>query len=97
MTLDELGWNPEATGVGSLLMIEPGLPRDEAGRPYQPIFWFAEDSRLLGLVVDAEDHVLAWAAELDVADPDGWQCRRVPEAIEQAARDWWAAQETAEA
>ncbi len=94
MTLDEIEWNPAATGVGSLLMTERGLPRDELGHPYQPLFWFAGGGTILGLVVDADDHVLAWGGDCaeELADPP--ECQRVPDAIERAARKWWSEQET---
>jgi hypothetical protein len=94
MALDGVEWNPEATGVGSLLMVEPGLPRDEFGHPYQPLFWFDGESRALGLVVDADDHVLAYlnnaqGIPFTVLDPPP-KVQRVPEAIDRAARRWWA-------
>ena len=91
MTLDDVEWNPDATGVGSMLMVEPGLPRDEFGHPYQPLFWFAGEGKLLELVVDADGHVLAWGSQedpsADLADPP--EIQRVPEAIEAAARRDW--------
>jgi hypothetical protein len=91
MTLDDIEWNPDATGVGSMLMVEPGLPKDEFGHPYQPLFWFARNGRLLELVVDADGHVLAWGSQEDAAaDPaDPPEIQRVPEAIEAAARRDW--------
>lgn len=36
---------------------QKGLPRDEFGHPYQPLFWF-DDTRPIGLVRDEEGHVL---------------------------------------
>jgi hypothetical protein len=94
VNLDDMTWPPEAAGVGALLMTDPALPRDEFGHPYQPLFWFDDQSRTTGLVVDDDDHVLAWvnnadgnpAIELDQS------CQRVPEAVEQAARHWWSKQ-----
>jgi len=76
-------------------MLDADLPRDEFGHPYQPLFWFDEASRPISLVTDFHDHVLAWASA--AAGPlmmDPPRCRRVPEAIEQAARCWWSAQQT---
>ena len=91
MTLDDIEWNPEASGVGSMLMVAPGLPRDEFGHPYQPLFWFAGESILLGLVVDADDHVLAWGSVADASAPlaEPPEIQRVPAAIEAAARRDW--------
>lgn len=77
-----------------MLMTGPGLPRDGLGRPYQPLFWFDADSRSLGMVLDAEGHVLAWDIDTThLDDPDAWRCQRVPEAIEQAAWEWWRTRE----
>ena len=94
MTLDELAWNSEAAGVGALLMTDPVLPRDSFGHPYQPLFWFDEHSRPIGLVVDADGHVVAWeksaGGNRDLSDD--WRCQRVPPEVEQAAREWWSDQ-----
>ena len=93
MTTDDLSWAPEASGIGSLLMTDPALPRDDFGHPYQALFWFDAEGRTLGLVVDEEDHVLGYQnnAEGDpllLSDPP--RCQRLPGAIEDAARQWWA-------
>lgn len=96
LRLDDMEWPPSASGVGSLLVLDTDLPRDEFGHPYQPLFWFDEASQPIGLVTDFHDHVLAWASTA-AGDPlmmDPPRCRRVPEAIEQAARCWWSAQQT---
>lgn len=91
VNVDDITWPPAAAGVGALLMIDSALPRDEFGDPYQPLFWFDEEGRSIGLVVDAHDHVLAWVNNAEgnprvEVDPG---CRRVPEIVERAARDWW--------
>ena len=82
-----------------MLMTDRGLQRDDFGHPYQALFWFDADSQPLGLVVDEEDHVLGYEnnAEGDpllLSDPP--TCRRLPDAIEDAAREWWAHQPNAE-
>ena len=91
MTLDDIEWNPDATGVGSMLMVEPGLPNDDFGHPYQPLFWFADEGKLLELVVDPDGHLLAWGSQEDAsagrAEPH--EIQRVPAAIEAAARRDW--------
>ena len=94
MTLDELPWNSEAAGVGALLMTDPVLPRDSFGHPYQPLFWFDQQSRPLGLVLDTDGHIVAWenSAEGNSEPPDEWRCQRVPPEVEQAAREWWSEQ-----
>lgn len=75
-------------------MIEPGLPRNGLGRPYQPLVWFDSDSRSLGPVLDEEGHVLAWDNDTThVEDPDSWRCQRAPEAIERATWEWWHEQD----
>jgi hypothetical protein len=91
MMLDDIEWNPDATGVGSMLMVEPGLPTDEFGHPYQPLFWFAGEGKLLELVVDAEGHLLAWGSREDASVERAYprEIQRVPEAIEAAARRDW--------
>ena len=85
MTLDDIEWNPEATGVGSMLMVAPGLPTDEFGHPYQPLFWFAGEGILLGLVVDADDHVLAWGSRPDASAPRA----HPPEIQRECPLEWW--------
>lgn len=94
MTLDDIDWHPDATGVGSLLMIDAELPRDQFDHPYQPLFWFNSASQAIGLVRDVAGHVLAYESNADggapLSDPPG--CQRVPEAIEVAAGHWWAEQ-----
>lgn len=97
VSLDALPWPSDAAGVGALLMIDPDLPRDQFQHPYQPLFWFDEHSRPVGLVVDGAGHVLAWrnSAQGDpyvVNDP---RCQRVPVPVEDAARRWWAEQRSA--
>lgn len=78
-------------------MTDAGLARDAFGHPYQPLFWFDAESRILGLVVDADDRVLAYetSAEgdpLSLSDPP--RCQRLPEAVELAARQWWREHDT---
>lgn len=94
VTFQELPLNSDAVGVGALLMTDPLLPRDTFGHPYQPLFYFDQDSRPIGLVVDADGHVVAWENNAqgrpDLSDE--WRCQRVPAEIEQAARDWWSHQ-----
>lgn len=92
-TLDDLSWEPGAAGVGALLVTEAGLPRDEFGHPYQPLFWF-DDTGPIGLVRDEAGHVLAYRNNRE-GDPllsDPLRCQRVPEAVEAAALRWWAGQ-----
>jgi hypothetical protein len=90
VTLDDIEWNPAARGVGSLLMLDRGLPRDEFGHPYQPLIWFDDESRTLGLVLDRNGKVLAWGSNADPgakpADPPVIQL--APEAIARAAWMW---------
>ncbi len=88
MTFDQLPWNSDAAGVGALLMIDPALPRDAFGHPYQPLFWFDQHSRPIGLVVDADGHVVAWEnnAEGNPLCPTTG-LPPSPPAAEQAARD----------
>jgi len=90
---------PDGAGIGSLLMVDPALPQDEFGHPYQPLFWFDDDGRGLGLVVDGDGHVMGWEnnAEGDPfcdGDPDRARCQRMPAAVEAAARRWWHEQAT---
>ena len=94
MTLDDIEWNLAARGVGSLLMIDRDLPRDEFGHPYQPLIWFDDDSRTLCLVVDRNGHVLAWGSNADpgVEPAEPPEIQVVPEAIERAARLWLSEQ-----
>lgn len=94
---EALVWNSKAAGVGALLMTDPNLPRDQFHHPYQPLFWFDDHSRPIGLVVDGDDHVLAWEnnAQGDPDVIDKARCQRVPPAVERAARDWWAEQQSA--
>jgi hypothetical protein len=94
LTLDDLPWNPHAAGVGALLMTDPSLPRDAFGHPYQPLFWFDEASRPIGLIVDGDDRVLAWENNAK-GNPDilaGPTCQRLPDIVEAAARQWWSNQ-----
>jgi hypothetical protein len=75
-------------------MTDPALPKDEFGHPYQPLFWFDEQSQTLGLLVDDDDHVMAWVNNAEgnpevKVDP---RCQGVPEVVERAARDWWSQQ-----
>lgn len=91
MRLDDLPWPASATGIGALLMTDPSLPRDRFDHPYQPSFWFDEDSRPTGMVVDGDGHVVAWESNI-AGDPDASDvatCQRVPTEVEQAAWDWW--------
>src|SRR4051812_20563779 len=39
-------WNGQR-GIGSLLMTDPGLPRDQNGAPHQPCFWFDESGPIV--------------------------------------------------
>lgn len=94
VTLDELPRKSEAAGVGALLMTDPVLPRDSFSHPYQPLFWFDQHSRPLGLVLDVDGHVVAWENNAD-GNPDlsdDRRCQRVPPEVEQAAREWWSEQ-----
>ena len=52
-----------------MLRIHPDLPRNRFHHPYQPLFWFDEQSRAVGLVVDGDGHVLAWESDAK-GDPD---------------------------
>jgi hypothetical protein len=87
VALEALAWNSNAAGVGALLMIDAKLPRDQFGDPYQPLFWFDDQSRPLGLVVDEDGHVLAWesAGHDDPMTVDNLRCQGVPSVVERAA------------
>jgi hypothetical protein len=92
--LDDVTCPPDAAGVGALLMTDPNLPKDEFGHPYQALYWFDGRSRALGLLLDDDEHVLAWVNN-GHGDPDVEvrpMCQRVPEAVERAARHWWSNQ-----
>lgn len=74
--------------------LHPSLPRDEFGHPYQPLFWFDEASRPIGLIVDGDDRVLAWENNAK-GNPDilaSPTCQRLPDIVEAAARQWWSNQ-----
>ncbi len=76
-------------GIGSLLMTDPNLPRDEFGWPYQPLFYF-EGERIPALVHDSDGHVMAYrntAEGAPLMDESTWQ--RAPDAIAAAAVEWW--------
>ncbi len=79
-------------------MTEEDLPRDEFGHPYQPLFWFDERSRPIGLVQDEAGHVLAYEnnAEGDPLLVDPPRCRRLPGDVEAAALRWWVEQQATE-
>ena len=94
MTIDDVPYPPDAHGVGSLLMTGAGLSRDEGGDPYQPLFWFDEASRPLGLVRDEAGHLLAWSGPHH-ADVEPMDVQRVPDDVERAAVEWWVEQEAA--
>ena len=96
-TLDDVTWPAGADGIGALLMTEPGLPRDEFGHPYQPLFWFDSTSHPMGLVRDEAGHVLAYQnnAEGDPLLVDPPRCQRLPEDVEAAALRWWAEHQSA--
>ena len=93
VALHELPGYADAAGVGALLMADSRLPRDGFGHPYQPLFWFDEHSRPIGLVVDANGHVLAWENNAEGDPRRQWKVQRVPLPVEQAARQWWAEQQ----
>jgi hypothetical protein len=88
-------WNGQR-GVGSLLMTDPGLPRDEDGAPYQPCFWFDGDGPIV-LVRDEDGAALGWAST-DGPDPDAWLLRHLPlviiTAAEEAEKSWRATEPT---
>ena len=72
-------------GIGSLLMTDAKLSRDEFGWAYQPLFYF-EGERITGLVRDGDDHVMAYqsTAEGDpLVDESTWQ--QAPDAVGAAA------------
>lgn len=72
-------------------MMDPALPRDHFGYPYQPLFWFDEQSGPIGMVVHREHHVVAWENNAE-GDPDVAEnatCQRVPAEVAHAAWDWW--------
>lgn len=96
-TLDDIDWPAGADGVGALLMTEQGLPRDEFGHPYQPLFWFDATSRPIGLVRDEADDVLAYEnnAEGDPLLVNPPRCQRLPEDVQAAALRWWAQHQSA--
>jgi hypothetical protein len=76
-------------GIGSLLMTDPNLPRDEFGWPYQPLFYF-EGERITGLVHDSDGDIMAYrntAEGAPLMDESTWQ--RAPDAIAAAAVEWW--------
>jgi hypothetical protein len=72
-------------GIGSLLMTDPGLPRDENDAPYQPCFWFDEDGPII-LVRDDDGAALGWGST-EGPDPDGWLLRHMPPVIVAAAEE----------
>lgn len=84
-------------GVGSLLMTDPDLPRDEFGWPYQPLFYF-EGHRITGLVRDEAGYVMAYRNTVEgdpLVDDSTWQ--RAPDAIAAAAVEWWEERKRANA
>ena len=88
--LDDLPEPAGADGLGALLMIEEGLPRDEFGHPYQALFWFDAASRPIGLARDGAGRVVAYQNNAE-GDPllAALPCyQRVPDVIEAAARRW---------
>jgi hypothetical protein len=76
-------------GIGSFLMTDPDLPRDEFSWPYQPLFYFHGD-RITGLVYDQDGHVMAYRNTPE-GDPrveeSTWQ--RAPDPVAAAAVEWW--------
>ncbi len=57
-SMSELTPPTEQCGTGSLLMTGEGRDRMPSGAPYQPAFWFGDQSIILGLVNDDEGHHL---------------------------------------
>lgn len=47
-------------GIGSLLMIQDGLPFDEFGHPWQAVFYFDADSKPTRLMTDEYGRALGY-------------------------------------
>ena len=91
--MSELTPPAEKRGTGSLLMIGEGRERMPSGAPYQPAFWFGEESVILGLVTDAEVDPLGYA---DADLPERWEDTEfvaLPDGIAEEARTWFHGQQ----
>lgn len=87
--MTEAGGQHDEDGIGSLLMLDNDLPRDEFGWPYQALFYF-QGERIKGLVYDDDGRVMAYrnTAQGDpLVEESTWQ--RAPEPIAAAAKEWW--------
>ena len=78
--------------VGSLLMVEPGLPRDQYGHPYQVRTVADRPGAPARLLLDDNGQPLVRTPRTDEddTDPDEWLHEPAPPPIADAARRWHA-------
>ena len=89
-SIDDLVGKPGDVGIGAVLMIDPMLPVDEFGFPYQALVWFDGNNRPTGLVLDVNDHPLAYQNN-EEGDPSRFgipAVQRMPSNVEAAAIRW---------
>jgi hypothetical protein len=86
----------EDHSLGSMLMVQPGLPRHPDGQPHQVILLLSDEGQVVGLATDTAGRVLGWPNRPYEGD-DGEELladllRRVqpvPPDVAFAARAWW--------
>jgi hypothetical protein len=81
-----VAWAPGERGIGSLLMVMPGLTRRDDGHPYQALFVFDERSRPTRLVTNGTRAPQGWHPD-HPADLD--QLVALPDDVAAAAQRWF--------